>query len=833
MPLPYNFPEQFGDAPADPVLEAQIRQLMGTPEGAALFAPPDASQIGDASPDPWRDAAIQEILRSPEGRSLLTPTAAPVAPTAPTAGAPAPATARQPNPFASALGAEDEILKALLGASEAPRRQSKMDPWDLLMHLGPALMQAGSRPGASTLGAIGEGLGVGMKAAQQSRRDAMTQEKEDRLYNLQRAKLGVDIRQAMSKTTKAPETVKGFDSNGREQVYAYNAASGLYDRPVGGPKAAGDGKLPDGFRLADPSDPSKGVELIPGFAEGKGRLATPQRLPEGYQPIDPADPSKGLRLIPGFLDGKRDVATALTKPPEGFSFIDPANPAQGVRPLPGYAEGRAAQDALKPFTLPENATRVAPAASNYARNTAGFENPTGNPAARNPNSTATGDGQFLDGTWREMWPKIAQQAAPILSKRGIDPGRLTPEQVMGLRADPEISALAIDAYAKENTPILRQALGRTPDLGELQTAHMFGGAGAAQIITAPPQTPIQQLVSPKAYADNEKFLAGKTAGDVVNHFRQRQGRGQGIAQAPAPAAARSQAGREASVAPGYQVVAQGAKVPRVDNAYDAARGKDLAAARQLVSDEADSARDVLASVQNIRGLLDLAGDTSKLTPLTTELKAYAKAAGFNLEAAGIKDNVGVMQAASAEIKKLILPFFQSTKGAITERENRLFAEMTARPENDPEANRIILEIVANVARRKTRLDEMAIEYEEQHNGRLDAGWRRVVNDFYRKEGITGEGMVPGAPIPGLPNLSGRPASTTGPGPAPKPRGLAQPAPTSPSGAATASPGASKSIAPQIKIMDLGTLKQLVPEALSPEDRKAAADRWEELNRGAR
>jgi len=34
-------------------------------------------------------------------------------------------------------------------------------------------------------------------------------------------------------------------------------------------------------------------------------------------------------------------------------------------------------------------------------------------------------------------------------------------------------------------------------------------------------------------------------------------------------------------------------------------------------------------------------------------------------------------------------------------------------------------------------------------------------------------------------------------------------------------------------MDLDTLKQLVPEALSPEDRKAAADRWEELNRGAR
>jgi hypothetical protein len=854
MNIPGNYDMMTGILrPEDPAMTA----FLATPEVRKLFE--------DA-------AAIDQAQR---GGTAATPPAAPTAPVPPTA----------PNPFAQLLGGEGSTLQALLGASALPPRQTggKVDPWDLLLHLGPALMQAGSRPGASFLGSVGEGLGVGMKAAQAARRDAMTAEQQDRLYNLQRAKLGVDLAQSMKKADKAPTVAEFFDEKtgqpykaqydpkteewrriggvkvdaakapavqefydeqGRPYKAQYDPATQQWFR-VGGVKADGSGKLPEGFRYVDPNNPAKGVELIPGYQQGKAALAAPQRLPEGYQPIDPSDPSKGLRLTPGYLEGKRQLADALSKPPEGFTWIDPANPAAGVKPLPGYAEGQAQREAMKPFTLPENATRVAPAGpgagSPYARNTAGFENPTGNPAARNPNSTATGNGQFLEGTWRELWPQIAQDAAPVLMKKGIDPARLTPQQILALRADPDVSAVAIDTYAAVNRPVLRQALGRDPDAGELQTAHMFGGAGAVQILKAAPQTPIQQIVSPEVYAANERFLAGKTAGDVVNYFRQRQGRGQGVANAPGQAPVQVASAdpsqvpygqqNQPRVGPGYQIVAQGAKVPKVDNAYDQTEGKNLAEERQAISDDAKTGRQTLPLVDVLDGLFQQVG-TGKTVPLTTTLKGWAKSLGVDLPAMGITDNVGSAEAVSALTREVSLKFIQQTKGSISNAEMQIFASMVPNIANTPEGNTILLNAMRAVAKRQIEIEKAARKYESQRGGRIDRGFSDIKDEIFARHPLLPPDLV----------AQTNKAPAPGPGPAPAPRGLPQPAPqqaapSAPAPAVPATPivprGAAKSIAPQIKMMDMDTLKQLVPEALSPEDRKAAADRWEELNRGAR
>lgn len=832
------------------------------------------------------DPAMATFLATPEGRKLLeeaaqierTQVGAPpvAAPATPNPASPAPAATA--NPFAALLGGGSDVLSSLLG-SAPPRQTPKMDPWDLMMHLGPALMQAGSRPGASFLGSVGEGLGAGMKAAQSARRDAMTAEQQDRLYALQRAKLGVDIAQSMKKDAKAPTVQEFFDEKtGQPYKAQYDEKTGewrrvggvkadaakaptvqeFYDqqgrpykaqydpatqswKPVGSAKADGSGKLPEGFRYVDPNDPGKGVELIPGYQQGKASLAAPQRLPEGYQPIDPNDPSKGMRLIPGYLEGRRQVADVLSKPPEGFTWIDPANPAGGVKPLPGYAEGRAAQEALKPFTLPENATRVAPAPSApgtpspYARNTTAFENPTGNPAARNPNSTATGNGQFLEGTWRDLWPRIAQDAAPVLMKKGIDPGKLTPQQILALRTDPDVSAVAIDAYANVNRPVLRQALGRDPDAGELQTAHMFGGAGAVQILNASPQTPIQQIVSPEVYAANERFLSGKTAGDVVNYFRQRQGRGQGIAGQPVQVASAEGAQisgqqNQPKVGPGYQIVAQGAKVPKVDNAYDQTEGKNLAEERQSIADDAKVGRQTLPLVDILDTLFQQVG-TGKTVPLTTTLKGWAKSLGVDLPALGITDNVGSAEAVNALAREVSLKFIQQTKGSISNAEMQIFAAMVPNIANTPEGNAILLNAMRAVARRQIEIEKAARQYESQRGGRIDRGFADTKEQIFARHPL-----LP----PELMAQQANRSPASGPGPAPAPRGLtpapaptAAPAPQATPSAAPAPRGAPKSIAPQIKLMDMQTLQQLVPEALSPEDRKAAADRWEELNRGAR
>lgn len=890
------------------------------------------SPVGLRGPE---DPVMATFLATPEGRKLLEeaaqiertqmgmppaapPATAPVAPATADPANPAPTTAA--NPFAALLGGDGDVLSSLLGTAP-PRQTPKMDVWDWLAHVGPALMQAGSRPGASFLGSVGEGLGAGLKAAQGARRDAMTAEQQDRLYNLQRAKLGVELAQTMKKSEKAPTVQEFYDEktglpykaqydaktdswrrvggvktgddkgvktqlvpirqpdgsvqqtlvdmrtgepiktigapdprpdgktavvnvqqpDGSVQQVLLDMQTGQTIQNLGAPKPRADGKLPEGFRYVDPANPAKGVELIPGYQQGKAALAAPQRLPEGYQPIDPNDPSKGMRLIPGYLEGKRQVADVLSKPPEGFTWIDPANPASGVKPLPGYAEGKAQQEAMKPFTLPENATRVAPTGagtpSPYAQNTKAFENPTGNPAARNPNSTATGDGQFLEGTWRDLWPRIAQDAAPILMKKGIDPARLTPQQILALRTDPEISAVAIDTYANANRPALRQALGREPDAGELQTAHMFGPGGAAQILTAPPQTPIQQIVSPEVYAANERFLAGKTAGDVVNHFRQRQGRGQGVAGQPVQVASAESAplpaGRQnqPQVGPGYQIIAQGARVPKVDNAYDQTEGKNLAEERQGIADDAKVGRQTLPLVDILGTLFDQVG-TGKTVPMTTTLKGWAKSLGVDLPALGITDNVGSAEAASALTREVSLKFIQQTKGSVSNAEMQIFAAMVPNIANTPEGNTILLNAMRAVAKRQIEIEKAARQYESQRGGRIDRGFADIKGEIFARHPLF---------PPGLAEQATR-APAPGPGPAPPPRGLTpQPAPTSapasaPQAAPSAGPaprGAAKSLAPQIRLMDMQTLQQLVPEALSPEDRKAAADRWEELNRGAR
>lgn len=97
----------------------------------------------------------------------------------------------------------------------------------------------------------------------------------------------------------------------------------------------------------------------------------------------------------------------------------------------------------------------------------------GDANAKNPRSTATGAGQFLDGTWLDM----------IRAYRP-DLGGRDEAEILDLRYDPHVSREMVARFAEENADMLgRRCLPVTP--GTLYLSHFAGGAGAVAVLSAP------------------------------------------------------------------------------------------------------------------------------------------------------------------------------------------------------------------------------------------------------------------------------------------------------------------------------------------------------------
>lgn len=167
----------------------------------------------------------------------------------------------------------------------------------------------------------------------------------------------------------------------------------------------------------------------------------------------------------------------------------------------------------------------------------------GDPTAKNPNSSATGAGQFISSTWLDT----LKAARPDLAEGKSD------QEILALRNDPALSREMTEAYAAQNGAILSKA-GQPVTPGTTYLAHFAGPQGAVGVLSADPSTPIDRVLTPAAINANP-FLRGMTAGDLRAWADRKMGGGQGAPASPAAPAMAPPVARVASTIMGQPQVA--------------------------------------------------------------------------------------------------------------------------------------------------------------------------------------------------------------------------------------------------------------------------------------
>jgi len=163
--------------------------------------------------------------------------------------------------------------------------------------------------------------------------------------------------------------------------------------------------------------------------------------------------------------------------------------------------------------VPQGGVTVAEA----ARRTQNVENATGDPNAKNPRSSATGNGQFTDSTWLDT----IKQARPDLAKAMND------KQLLMMRGDSQFSTEMTEALAKNNIAALSKA-GLPVTTATVALAHRFGAGDVTRLLNAAPNTPMEELFPPKNGKDDPVItanpdLVGKTAGQVAQDVSRKVG----------------------------------------------------------------------------------------------------------------------------------------------------------------------------------------------------------------------------------------------------------------------------------------------------------------------
>lgn len=135
----------------------------------------------------------------------------------------------------------------------------------------------------------------------------------------------------------------------------------------------------------------------------------------------------------------------------------------------------------------------------------------GSARAKNPNSSATGAGQFITKTWIRMMNTYRPELARTLSTADL----------LALRYDATISREMVRNLAREGEAYLRQR-GHQITAGRLYLCHFLGMEGAHQVLSATGSAQLSAVVG-SAVIQANPFLTGKTASYVVDWAERKMG----------------------------------------------------------------------------------------------------------------------------------------------------------------------------------------------------------------------------------------------------------------------------------------------------------------------
>ncbi|MEZ2331250.1 M23 family metallopeptidase [Mesorhizobium sp. RCC_202] len=135
----------------------------------------------------------------------------------------------------------------------------------------------------------------------------------------------------------------------------------------------------------------------------------------------------------------------------------------------------------------------------------------GSARAKNPNSSATGAGQFITKTWIRMMNTYRPDLARSLSTADL----------LALRYDATLSREMVRNLAREGEAYLR-ARGHQITAGRLYLCHFLGMEGAHQVLAASGSSQLSAVLG-SAVIQANPFLTGKTVGYVIDWAERKMG----------------------------------------------------------------------------------------------------------------------------------------------------------------------------------------------------------------------------------------------------------------------------------------------------------------------
>lgn len=182
-----------------------------------------------------------------------------------------------------------------------------------------------------------------------------------------------------------------------------------------------------------------------------------------------------------------------------------------------------------------------------------------------------------------------------------------------------------------------------------------------------------------------------------------------------------------------------------EGAEAAAVGKGFAENYNDIQKAGFNANSKINNIKRMNQLLE-GVETGKLTPLGTELAAYAQSAGFNVD-----PKLGNKQAAEALANEVALQLRNPSggagmPGALSDTDRNFLISMAPGIGKTPEGRKLISETTIKLAKRDQDVAKLAREYRKT-NGHMDEGFYDVLSAFSAKNPLFEEKYAP-APVTG-------------------------------------------------------------------------------------